>query len=66
MCLINNPLHLPRQNLHRKPDTLIMRHTIRNNPILMTLVKETANPDTPRILQKPIKLPVRILAAILR
>ena len=66
MCLINNPLHLSRQNLHRKPDTLIMRHTIRNNPILMTLVKETADPDTPRILQKPIKLPIRILPIIFR
>ena len=66
MCLINNPLHLSRQNLHRKPDTLIMRHTIRNNPILMTLIKETADPDTPRILQKPIKLPIRILPIIFR
>ena len=66
MSIKHNPLHLPRQNLHRKPNTLIMRHTIRNHPILMTLIKETPDPDTPRILQKPIKLPIRILPIILR
>ena len=43
-----------------------MRYRIRNNPVLMTLIKETADLDTPRILQKIIKLPIRILETILR
>ncbi|MDD5910517.1 MAG: hypothetical protein PUC61_00040 [Bacteroidales bacterium] len=66
MRIKHNPLNHLRKNLHRKTHTLIMRYRIRNNPVLMTLIKETADLDTPRILQKIIKLPIRILETILR
>ena len=66
MRIKHNPPNRLRQNLHRKSHSLIMRYRIRNNTILMTLIKETADLDTSRILQKPIKLPVSILPIILR
>ena len=66
MRIKHNPLNCLRQNLHRKSHSLIMRYRIRNNTILMTLIKETADFDTSRILQKSIKLPIRILTTILR